>query len=132
MSGFSIVLLVLQIISAIAIICLVLLQHGKGADMGAAFGSGSAGSIFGSAGSANFLSRMTSTAVTVFFVTTLAISFLSYKALEFSGSVFDAPDSASPTAPANTIPAGTSGATPTTQSNPESSQPTNVDQIPTN
>ncbi|MDP3189632.1 preprotein translocase subunit SecG, partial [Limnobacter sp.] len=59
MSIFNTFLVVMQIISAIAVIVLVLLQHGKGADMGAAFGSGSSGSLFGATGSANFLSRAT-------------------------------------------------------------------------
>ena len=65
-------LMTVQVLSAIGIVVLVLLQQGKGADMGAAFGSGSAGSVFGSAGSANFLSRATAVAATVFFLTTLA------------------------------------------------------------
>lgn len=56
------------VVSALAVIVLVLLQHGKGADMGAAFGSGSAGSIFGSAGAANFLSRSTAVCAGIFFV----------------------------------------------------------------
>ena len=57
---------------------LVLLQHGKGADMGAAFGSGSSGSLFGASGSANFLSRMTGICATVFFASTLALAFLAH------------------------------------------------------
>lgn len=64
---------ILNVISALAVIVLVLLQHGKGADMGAAFGSGSAGSLFGSAGSANFLSRATAFCATIFFATCLAL-----------------------------------------------------------
>ena len=62
--------------SAVALIILVLLQHGKGADMGAAFGTGSAGSLFGSSGSANFLSRSTAVAATIFFVTSLSLTYL--------------------------------------------------------
>ena len=65
----------IQVLSAISIVVLVLLQQGKGADMGAAFGSGSAGSVFGAAGSANFLSRTTAVAATVFFLTTLALAY---------------------------------------------------------
>ena len=65
------VAVVLQVISAVAIIVLVLLQHGKGADMGAAF----AGSLFGATGSANFLSRSTAVASTIFFCATLALTF---------------------------------------------------------
>lgn len=64
-------LLVAQILSALGVIGLVLLQHGKGADVGAAFGSGASGSLFGATGSANFLSRTTAVLATVFFVATL-------------------------------------------------------------
>ncbi len=60
---------VVHIIVAIAVIALVLLQHGKGADMGAAFGSGSSGSLFGASGSANFLSRSTAILASLFFLT---------------------------------------------------------------
>ena len=69
--------LVLHILAAIGIVVLVLLQHGKGADMGAAFGSGSAGSLFGSAGAANFLSRTTAILAAVFFATSLGLTYFS-------------------------------------------------------
>ena len=69
--------LVVQLLSALAIIGLVLVQHGKGADMGASFGSGASGSLFGATGSANFLSRSTAVAATLFFVCTLALAFMS-------------------------------------------------------
>ena len=69
-------LMVVQVCSALAIILLVLLQQGKGADMGAAFGSGSSGSIFGATGSSNFLSRTTGILAAVFFLSTLSISYL--------------------------------------------------------
>ena len=69
--------LVLHVLSAIAIIGLVLLQHGKGADMGAAFGGGASGSLFGATGSANFLSRTTAILAAVFFVTSLALTWFS-------------------------------------------------------
>ncbi|MEN9659004.1 MAG: hypothetical protein RL571_2469 [Pseudomonadota bacterium] len=68
--------LILNVVSAIATIVLVLMQHGKGADMGAAFGSGSAGSLFGSSGSANFLSRTTAVTATLFFASCLALVLL--------------------------------------------------------
>jgi preprotein translocase subunit SecG len=68
--------LILNVIAALSVIVLVLMQHGKGADMGAAFGSGSAGSVFGSSGSANFLSRSTGVCATVFFVTSMALVLL--------------------------------------------------------
>lgn len=67
---------VVHIIAAVVLIGLVLVQHGKGADMGAAFGSGSAGSLFGSSGSANFLSRSTAIAATTFFVTSLSLTYI--------------------------------------------------------
>ncbi len=67
--------LVLHVLVAIAVCGFVLLQHGKGADMGAAFGSGSSGSLFGAAGSANLLSRTTAILATVFFVTSVALTY---------------------------------------------------------
>jgi preprotein translocase subunit SecG len=70
---------VLQVVSALAIIGLVLIQQGKGADMGAAFGSGSSGSVFGASGSANFLSRTTAVFAVIFFVSTLGITWLGSK-----------------------------------------------------
>ena len=69
-------ILAVQLLSALAMIGLVLLQHGKGADMGASFGSGASGSLFGASGSANFLSRSTAALATVFFVCTLALAYL--------------------------------------------------------
>ena len=77
MQIWSNLLFVLQILSAIAMIGLVLIQHGKGADMGASFGSGASGSLFGATGSANFLSRSTAVCATLFFATTLGLSVLS-------------------------------------------------------
>src|SRR5678815_5825099 len=71
--------LVLHVLAAIAVCGFVLLQHGKGADMGAAFGSGSSGSLFGAAGSANFLSRTTALLATVFFVTSVALTYFGSK-----------------------------------------------------
>ncbi len=67
---------VIHVLTAIVLIGLVLMQHGKGADMGAAFGTGSAGSLFGSSGSANFLSRSTAVAATAFFITSLSLTYL--------------------------------------------------------
>lgn len=68
---------VVHVIAAAGVIGLVLLQHGKGADMGAAFGSGASGSLFGVSGSANLLSRATAGMVTVFFITSLTLAYLS-------------------------------------------------------
>ncbi len=70
------ILLVVQVISALVVIGLVLLQKGKGADMGASFGGGSAGSLFGAAGSANFFSRMTKWFAIIFFATTLGLAYI--------------------------------------------------------
>ncbi|MBI3903450.1 MAG: preprotein translocase subunit SecG [Nitrosomonadales bacterium] len=67
---------VIHVITAIVLVGLVLMQHGKGADMGASFGTGSAGSLFGSAGSANFLSRSTAIAATVFFITSMTLTYM--------------------------------------------------------
>jgi len=68
-------LVVVQLLAAIVMIGLVLVQHGKGADMGASFGSGASGSLFGATGSANFLSRSTAVCATVFFLATLGLAF---------------------------------------------------------
>ena len=75
----TLVVLIIHVLAAASIIGLVLMQHGKGADMGAAFGSGSAGSLFGSSGSANFLSRSTAVFAVVFFVTSMGLSYLSFE-----------------------------------------------------
>jgi preprotein translocase subunit SecG len=80
----------------------VLLQHGKGADMGAAFGSGASGSLFGATGSANFLSRTTAILAAVFFVTTLALTYIgSYKPQVSAGVLGSAPVPTSAPAAAN-------------------------------
>ena len=83
---FSIILLV-HILSALGIIGLVLVQHGKGADMGAAFGSGASGSLFGATGSANFLSRTTAILAAVFFLTSLSLAYVASNKPKTSGSV---------------------------------------------
>lgn len=70
-------ILTVHVIIALTIIVLVMLQQGKGADMGAAFGSGSSGSLFGASGSANFLSRATAVAATIFFITSLSLAYFS-------------------------------------------------------
>ena len=77
MSWMFTLLLVVQILSSLTIISLVLLQQGKGADMGSAFGSGSAGSLFGATGAANFMSRATKWAAVVFFISTIGLAYVS-------------------------------------------------------
>ncbi len=76
---------ILHVLIAITVIVLVLLQQGKGADMGAAFGTGSAGGLFGSSGSANFLSRSTAVAATLFFVSSLSLTYFGSSASEPQG-----------------------------------------------
>jgi preprotein translocase subunit SecG len=93
---------VLQIVAALVMIGLVLIQHGKGADMGASFGSGASGSLFGATGSANFLSRSTAVCAAVFFVCTLALAYSANdRSRPASESVLDRP---SVTAPAASVP----------------------------
>ncbi len=83
--------LILHVTAAAGIIGLVLVQHGKGADVGAAFGSGSAGSVFGSAGSANFLSRLTAGLALVFFLTSIGLTFLATKKSSSKGVMVNQP-----------------------------------------
>ena len=78
MQWLSPVLLAIQVVSSLSIIVLVLLQQGKGADMGSSFGSGSAGSLFGASGAANFLSRTTKWAAIVFFVSTAGLAYVAH------------------------------------------------------
>jgi preprotein translocase subunit SecG len=99
------ILLAVQLLSALTMIGLILIQHGKGADMGAAFGSGSSGSLFGASGSANFLSRTTAVLATVFFICTLALAYFGNLRPASTGSVLER---AAVTAPAAEGAAGTS------------------------
>jgi preprotein translocase subunit SecG len=105
MSILMTLILVVQILSALAMIGLILVQHGKGADMGAAFGSGGSGSLFGATGGANFLSRTTAVLAAVFFVCTLLLAYIGNAGRNVStGSVLEgsvAPVSAPVTGPAD-------------------------------
>jgi preprotein translocase subunit SecG len=116
MSWLLNVVVMLQILAALAMIGLVLVQHGKGADMGASFGSGASGSLFGATGSANFLSRSTAVCAAVFFVCTLALAYLGSersRPATTSGSVLDrAPVSAPAASGAAQIPSGVAPALP--------------------
>jgi preprotein translocase subunit SecG len=89
MNTLFFVVVVVQVLAALAIIGLVLLQHGKGADMGAAFGSGASGSLFGATGSSNFLSKSTAVAAGIFFVATLGLTFIGNHHVSQSGGVMD-------------------------------------------
>lgn len=83
------VLVVVHLFLAVGVIGLVLMQHGKGADAGAAFGSGSSGTVFGAAGSANFLSRATALLATLFFLTSLGMGWFSMQAVERPGLMIE-------------------------------------------
>ena len=119
--------LVIHVLAALAIVGLVLLQHGKGADVGAAVGSGSSGSLFGASGSANFLSRATAVLATVFFITSLGLTYFSSQKSDNKGVMATQPAPASkglpeqipatapagqaaPAQPASSAPAPASGA----------------------
>lgn len=103
------VILVVQMLAAIGMIGLVLVQHGKGADMGAAFGSGGAGSLFGASGSANFLSRSTAVLATIFFAATLALAYFGNARPTSSSSVLES-TAVAPVAPA--VPASAAASAP--------------------
>ena len=79
-------ILIVHVVASLAVIGLVLIQHGKGADAGAAFGGGSSGSVFGAQGSSNFLTRVTSISVTVFFCTSIALAFVASSKHETSAA----------------------------------------------
>ena len=104
--------LTIHVLAGLGIVGLVLMQHGKGADMCAAFGSGASGTLFGATGSANFLSRTTAVLAGVFFVTSLALSYLATSRPKAGGSVMDnvpaqtAPAPKAPDAPAVPAPSG--------------------------
>jgi preprotein translocase subunit SecG len=95
--------LAVQLLAALAMIGLVLVQHGKGADMGASFGGGSSGSLFGATGSANFLSRSTAVCAAVFFVCTLALAFMSNAGAMRASSGGSVLDRAAPAASAPAV-----------------------------
>jgi preprotein translocase subunit SecG len=128
------IIVVIQVLSALTIIGLVLLQHGKGADMGAAFGSGASGSLFGATGSSNFLSKSTGVAAAVFFGATLALAFFGNRHSAATGGVMDklpapaAPATSAP-APAAPAPAASVPAAPAAPAAP-SAPATSTNQIP--
>jgi preprotein translocase subunit SecG len=126
MNALFTLIVVIQVISALVIIGLVLLQHGKGADMGAAFGSGASGSLFGASGSSNFLSKSTGLAAAVFFGATLALAFFGNRHAAPDGGVMDrlpapATTAPAPSAPGAAAPAGS--AAPGSQAQPSTAAP---------
>ena len=100
-------LLVAHVTAALAIIGLVLLQHGKGADMGAAFGGGASGSVFGATGSANFLSRATAILATVFFLTSMGLTWFYAHKGDAKGVMATQPAPAPVSVPVTDIPVPT-------------------------
>jgi preprotein translocase subunit SecG len=114
------ILVGVQMLTALSMIGLILIQHGKGADMGAAFGSGSAGSLFGASGSANFLSRTTAVLAAVFFACTLMLAYFSHARPVGGGSLLERAAVGAPapapaaSGPASEIPTGSGPATPVT------------------
>src|SRR5438874_187591 len=134
-------IVVVQVVSALAIIGLVLLQHGKGADMGAAFGSGASGSLFGATGSSNFLSKSTAVAAAIFFICTIALANIgTNRATNTDAGVMGRVTVPSTQAPATTAPANNAGnAVPATapaqapapaQNAPAAAAPAPANQIP--
>ena len=115
-------ILAVQLLSALTMIGLVLIQHGKGADIGASFGSGASGSLFGASGSANFLSRSTAALATVFFICTLALAYLGTTGRAGSSqggsSVLDRPSISASQPTTGAIPVPVPGAIPTAASAP--------------
>jgi len=105
-------ILIVHVITALGIIGLVLLQHGKGADVGAAFGSGASGSLFGATGSANFLSRTTAILAGVFFLSSLGLAYVANLRPQTVGSVMDTGTPVTAPAPASDAPKPQGGAEP--------------------
>jgi preprotein translocase subunit SecG len=107
----EIIILVVHVIAAAGLIGLVLIQHGKGADMGAAFGSGASGSLFGASGSANFLSRTTAVLAAVFFLSSMGLTYVTSHKPQ-AGSVMEGHKTEQPAAPAPNQPAKPAETTP--------------------
>jgi len=122
--------LVVHVLTALGIVGLVLLQHGKGADVGAAFGSGASGSLFGATGSANFLSRATAVLAVVFFLTSLGLTYFGTRKTEHKGVMATKPvptqtlpgQIPAPSAPAPDAPAGLQGPAPDAEAGSKSQQ----------
>src|SRR5690348_2710140 len=131
--------LVLHVLAAMAVCGFVLLQHGKGADMGAAFGSGSAGSLFGASGSANFLSRTTAVLAAVFFACTLLLAYFGHARPAGGGSLLERAAIGAPVAPAPApapvdsaaqIPAGSAAPAPAAPASAPAAPAAGAGQIP--
>jgi preprotein translocase subunit SecG len=119
------IVLVIQMLAAIVMIGLILIQQGKGADMGAAFGSGSSGSLFGASGGANFMSRTTGMLAAVFFVCTLVLAYFGNLKTPTAGSVLES------VVPSTTVPTNAASAAAAVAPLVPASAPTGAAQIPT-
>ena len=127
------VLVVVQVLVAVALIGLVLIQHGKGADAGAAFGSGASGTVFGARGAANFLTRTTAWLAAAFFAASLGLAYLvNDRSGRSSGSVTDQleapavsgePTAVAPAAPAPDVSGDAPAAVPATPAAPAAETP---------
>jgi len=106
MTTLNIIVLIVHVLVGATIIGLVLIQRGKGADAGAAFGAGASGTVFGARGSANFLSRSTAILATVFFLTSLGLTYLGTQQKPETSILDAAPAPAAPVAPLPAVPAG--------------------------
>lgn len=113
---------IMHVLATVGVIILVMLQHGKGADMGATFGSSSSGSLFGASGSANFLSRMTAAFAAVFFMTSLGLTYLSSHKTESGGVMEKEIQSADQVQPQPAV----TGSTPATPAEGEASKATEI------
>ncbi|HSB48312.1 MAG TPA: preprotein translocase subunit SecG [Burkholderiales bacterium] len=114
-------ILVVHVLAALVLVGLILLQHGKGADVGAAFGSGASGSVFGASGSANFLSRTTAVLAIVFFVTSLGLTYFTTQKTEGRGVMATPPGAPAQSLPAQippTAPAGQAAPAPADKAAP--------------
>ncbi|MGV6809782.1 MAG: preprotein translocase subunit SecG [bacterium] len=124
------ILLILQLVVSLAIIGLVLIQHGKGADAGAAFGSGASGTVFGSRGSGNFLSRATAILAAVFFINCLALAWIVAHQPEQTSLVNTIPAESTTEKPATTDANNEAAPKPATTPAAPAPAPTVADQIP--
>ena len=138
MDTWYVVLIVVHVVIALAIIGLVLLQHGKGADMGSGFGGGASASLFGATGSANFLSRMTAALATIFFLLSLGLAYVATNRPKAGGGILDAVKTEKPagevpqtTAPAPAPPKpAAEAAQPAPDAKPASSEPAKAKDVP--
>jgi len=137
MEIWYVVLIVVHVVIALAIIGLVLLQHGKGADMGSGFGGGASASLFGATGSANFLSRMTAVLATIFFLLSLGLAYLATNRPKAASGILDAvktekpaAEVPQPSAPAPQKPAAEAAKPAAEPAKPASGEPAKAKDVP--